>query len=80
MALKLFRFYPNNYCRMYVLGESKEDVLGRQEELFRIYVAEVFPWCDDTDDEYLQDKYNEFIEGIQYVLEVPSGVAVDSHY
>jgi hypothetical protein len=81
--MKLFKFYPNVFCRMYVVGNSKEEILSRKDEIFDHYVKTNCLYIDfnDPDDLYfLDEKKEEFEEGIQKLEELPSGIAIDSHY
>jgi len=78
--MKLFMFYPYEFCRMYVIGLSEEDVLSRSEELFQAYMSSEYSWYDKDDDEYIQEKRVDFIEGIAKIKEMTDGFAIDSHY
>lgn len=81
--MKLFKFYPNDYCRMYVTGRDVSDVILRTEELFVQYLKDENPWIDleDLDElDYIEDKRREFLLGLSNINEVTDGVAIDSHY
>jgi hypothetical protein len=81
--MKLFMFYPNDYCRMYLVASNIEEVRERAEELFLTYMTEQYSWLgvDDPDDaDYIQEKRTDFIAGINNTREIESGVVIDSHY
>lgn len=81
--MKLFVFFPNDYCRMYVLGESYEELQARADELFLAYIKDQYSYYDlnDVDDtDEINDKKQHFLRGLQKVKEHPGGIAVDSHY
>jgi hypothetical protein len=82
--MKLFMFYPNDYCRMYVVASNIEEVQERAEELFLIYMKEQYDsWLDVDDpdeDYYVQEKRTDFMAGINNTREIESGVVIDSHY
>ena len=75
-------FYPNDYCRMYVIGRNKDDIISISNKLFEKYMkAEYFHWLDDPDElDFIEEKRQEFTEGLSKAEEVPDGVAIDSHY
>lgn len=81
--MKLFKFYPNEFRRMYVIGLSLEEVQTRAEELFEKYMKSNYSWLDlDDPDEadYIEEQKEKFTEGLSKLKELPSGVAIDSHY
>ena len=82
--MKLFMFYPNDYCRMYVVASNIEEVQERAEELFMTYINEQYnSWLDVDDpdeDYYIQEKRTDFMAGINKTREIESGVVIDSHY
>jgi hypothetical protein len=81
--MKLFMFYPNDYCRMYLVASNIEEVRERAEELFLTYMTEQYSWLDvdDPDDaDYIQEKRTAFMAGINNTREIESGVVIDSHY
>jgi hypothetical protein len=76
-------FYPNDFCRCYLIAPSKEDVIARKDQLFRDYIKDDNPWIDldDPDDQfYIEDKKVNFYEGIEKVKEIPEGFKFDTHY
>jgi hypothetical protein len=40
--MKLFKFYPNEFCRVYVMAETKEELVSRADELFRMYIKTTY--------------------------------------
>ena len=82
--MKLFMFYPNDYCRMYLTASDIEEVRERAEELFLMYMTKEYSsWLDiDDPDEtfYIEEKRIPFMNGIKNVREIESGVVIDSHY
>ena len=81
--MKMFMFYPNDFCRCYLIASSKEDVISRKDQLFRDYMKDDNPWVDldDPDDQfYIEDKRIHFYKGIEKVKEIPRGFKFDSHY
>lgn len=81
--MKLFMFYPNDFCRMYVIGRDVRHVISRTEELFIQYLKEENPWIDidDPDEiEYIEEKRDIFYEGLTKIRELPDGIAIDNHY
>ena len=82
--MKLFMFYPNDYCRMYLVASNIEEVRERAEELFMTYINEQYSsWLDVDDpdeDYYIQEKRTDFMAGINNTREIESGVVIDSHY
>lgn len=83
--MKLFKFYPNDYCRMYVVGKDIPEILRQREELFIQYLTDDSSWIDvddpDEDEiEYIEEKRGIFYEGLKKIRELPDGVAIDSHY
>jgi hypothetical protein len=82
--MNLFMFYPNDYCRMYVVASNIEEVQERAEELFLTYMKEQYDsWLDVDDpdeDYYVQEKRTDFMAGINNTREIESGVVIDSHY
>jgi SMC interacting uncharacterized protein involved in chromosome segregation len=82
--MRLFMFYPNDYCRMYVVASNIEEVRERAEELFLTYMTEQYnSWLDvdDPDEDcYIQEKRADFMAGINNTREIESGVVIDSHY
>jgi SMC interacting uncharacterized protein involved in chromosome segregation len=81
--MKLFKFYPNEFCRMYVIGNSLEEVQSRVDELFGQYMKDNYSWLDlDDPDEadYIEELKETFTKGLQKLEELPSGIAIDSHY
>jgi hypothetical protein len=81
--MKLFKFYPNEFCRMYVIGNSLEEVQSRVDELFIMYMKTSYDWLDvdDPDEfEYIEEKREEFLRGLLKAREMSNGIAVDSHY
>jgi len=81
--MKLFMFYPNDYCRMYAVASNIEEVQERAEELFVTYMTNKYSWLDvDDPDEayYIQEKRTAFMAGINNTREIESGVVIDSRY
>lgn len=81
--MKLFVFFPNDYCRMYILGESQEDLESRADELFLAYMKDQYSYydLDDVDDtDEINDKKQYFLCGLEKAKELPGGIAIDSHY
>ncbi len=78
--MKLFKFYPQDFCRMYVIDVSTENVLSRSEELFQSYKSEHYLYHDEDDEEYIQEKRDIFMKGIAKIEEITNGFAIDSHY
>lgn len=81
--MKLFMFYPNDYCRMYLVASNIEEVRERVEELFVTYMTNECSWLDvDDPDEayYIQEKRTAFMAGINNTREIESGVVIDSRY
>lgn len=81
--MKLFKFYPNVFCRMYAVGISKEEILSRKDEIFDYYIKTNCAYIDPNDPDdfyYIEEKKEEFEEGIQKLEEMAFGMAVDSHY
>ena len=68
---------------MYILGESEDEVRARGNILFEEYVKKEYFWLDfddPEDQEYINEKKDEFMLGVSKVEWLPNGVAVDSHY
>lgn len=81
--MKLFKFYPNEFCRMYVVGKDIPNILQRREELFLKFIEEECPWIDsaESDDmEYIETRRADFDKGLYKIVEVQDGMAIDSHY
>lgn len=81
--MKLFMFYPNDHCRMYLVALNVEEVQERAEELFLTYMKEQYfflDFSDPEDDYYIQEKRTDFMTGIEKAREIESGVVIDSHY
>lgn len=81
--MKLFVFFPNDYCRIYVLGESHEELQARADELFLAYMKDQYSYYDlnDVDDtDEINDKKQYFFRGLEKAKELPGGIAIDSHY
>ena len=81
--MKLFRFYPTDYVRIYVLAENNEQLSARADELFDLYFREHYSWVDMSDPEekdYIEEKRPEFVIGLVGAQECPAGFAIDSHY
>ena len=81
--MKLFMFYPNDYCRMYLVASNIEEVRERAEELFVTYMTNECSWLDVGDPDeayYIQEKRTAFMAGIKKIREIESGVVIDSHY
>ena len=66
--MKLFKFFPNEFCRCYLVADSIDDVIGRKEQLFREYLKDDNPWTDPDDPDeffYIEDKRKDFYEGLE---------------
>ena len=81
--MKLFKFYPNDFCRMYVMGKSKEEVQSRADELFNQYMKNNYSWVELNDPDeayYIEEQLQDFEAGLAKLIELPLGMAIDSHY
>ena len=81
--MKLYKFYPEDYKRMYVIGTSARDIIDRGNQLFDIFIKSEYEWIDvDDPDEaaYMEEKRETFNKGLTDVEEVVAGAVVDSHY
>lgn len=77
--MKLFMFYPNDYCRMYVLVENLEELQARADELFLEYMKrDYLDIILDIDE--INDKKQYFLRGLEVSKELINGIAIDSHY
>ena len=81
--MKLFMFYPNGFCRCYIVASSIEDVMAKKEQLFFDYIRDDNPWIDLGDPDellYIEDKRKQFYQGLEKTKEIPQGFVFDSHY
>ena len=82
--MKLFMFYPNDYCRMYVLARDKDHVCKMYGLLFdKYFKMEYSGWIDPDDEDeqdYIEQKRERFFEGLSKAEEVTDGIAIDAHY
>lgn len=78
--MSIFRFYPSDFVRMYVAGESKEEVLSRADELFEEYFANQYDYFDEDDIEEKNEIREKFMKGILELIESENGTFVDSNY
>lgn len=82
--MKLFKFYPGPFIRIYTIANSPEDIFSKKDKLFDEFIAEHYDWIDlndpfDQDD--LEKIREDFMNGLKNTLEESkSHMFIDAHY
>ncbi|AMO44270.1 hypothetical protein vBRpoSV10_217 [Ruegeria phage vB_RpoS-V10] len=80
--MKIFRFYPADFKRMYFVAETREAALGMRDALFELYSKEeieTYCWDDETLEEHRTEKRPVFDAGFDEMEEHELGF-LDTHY
>lgn len=82
--MKLFKFHPTPFLRIYMIANSEDEVLKNSKKLFDEYVAEYYDWIEfdnPYDRDELEQIHENFMNGLKTTLtESETNFFVDAHY